>query len=392
VLSSRTRSTRLPAGVVATGLAAVLAASSASAVYLGAADTSASASATPIEAGLAEAPARADQAEAPARADQAQEAVPPSDAGAPAADVAPLGDLRAPDVLVRATGPIPADLLERLRAVEGVAASALLDAGTVTVGGEPSALIGVDPSQFRAFTPQETAASDPLWQAVARGDLAVTFAVQQQRGLQLGADVPVDERSGRLGAVAAFGLPAADVVTSRALARELGAVPDAVLLLSAPEVTTAALTTVVEEVAGATLEVEVLRPEEVAPSRLQGRPDSWRELYIDSARYCPGLSWTILASIGQIESAHGKNLGPSSAGALGPMQFMPATWAAYGIDGDGDGVADIMNPFDAVPSAASYLCRHGATRGDQGLYNAIFAYNRADWYVRQVLDLAAQIS
>ncbi|MGI8536387.1 MAG: lytic transglycosylase domain-containing protein, partial [Mycobacteriales bacterium] len=121
-----------------------------------------------------------------------------------------------------------------------------------------------------------------------------------------------------------------------------------------------------------------------------GKPRNYRELYIDSARYCKGLSWTVLAAIGQVESGHGRNLGPSSAGALGPMQFLPSTWAAYGVDGDRDGRADIMNPFDAVPSSAAYLCRFGANRGPDGLYNAIFAYNHADWYVQKVLGLAAQ--
>ncbi|MCW2707286.1 MAG: Lytic transglycosylase catalytic, partial [Frankiales bacterium] len=108
-----------------------------------------------------------------------------------------------------------------------------------------------------------------------------------------------------------------------------------------------------------------------------------------SASYCPGLSWKVLAAIGQVESDHGRNVGPSSAGALGPMQFMPSTWAQYAVDGDGDGKADIMNPYDAVPAAALYLCRNGAGLGGQALYDAIFNYNHADWYVREVLAIAA---
>jgi soluble lytic murein transglycosylase-like protein len=166
-------------------------------------------------------------------------------------------------------------------------------------------------------------------------------------------------------------------------------VADAVVVLSAPDVKTGALHKAVQRLAGGAA-VQLLRPADVAPTAITGKPKSWRELYIDSARYCPGLSWTVLAAIGQVESGHGRNLGPSSAGALGPMQFMPATWVAYGLDGDADGTADIMNPFDAVPSAARYLCRHGATNGDQGLYDAVFAYNHADWYVRKILGLAAQ--
>jgi membrane-bound lytic murein transglycosylase B len=72
------------------------------------------------------------------------------------------------------------------------------------------------------------------------------------------------------------------------------------------------------------------------------------------------------------------------------MQFLPSTWQYSGVDGDGDGKADIMSAYDAVPAAALYLCRNGAGRGGQSLYNAIFSYNHADWYVREVLALAAE--
>jgi membrane-bound lytic murein transglycosylase B len=104
------------------------------------------------------------------------------------------------------------------------------------------------------------------------------------------------------------------------------------------------------------------------------------------------MSWTVLAAIGQIESADGQNMGPSSAGALGPMQFLPSTWAEWGISGFGPpGPPDIMDPFDAVPSAARMLCADGASSGTQsGLRQAVFAYNHADWYVNEVLALAGR--
>lgn len=74
----------------------------------------------------------------------------------------------------------------------------------------------------------------------------------------------------------------------------------------------------------------------------------------------------------------------SYAGACGPFQFIPSTWDAYGVDGDGDGVADINNLVDAAYGAANYLCASGACSGD--LYSAVFAYNHADWYVDMVLN------
>ena len=121
-------------------------------------------------------------------------------------------------------------------------------------------------------------------------------------------------------------------------------------------------------------------------------PTNYLTLFQDSAaKYCAGLSWTVLAAIGEIESGDGANVGPSTAGALGPMQFLPSTWAVWGIDGFGPtGAPDIMNPLDAVPSAARMLCADGATNGTVGLYQAIYDYNHATWYVNEVLELAAE--
>jgi membrane-bound lytic murein transglycosylase B len=74
------------------------------------------------------------------------------------------------------------------------------------------------------------------------------------------------------------------------------------------------------------------------------------------------------------------------------MQFLPATFAAYAVDGDGDGDKDIMDPADSIFSAAHYLCANGAGHGASGLHNAIWHYNHAEWYVALVLKLAGQIA
>lgn len=117
-------------------------------------------------------------------------------------------------------------------------------------------------------------------------------------------------------------------------------------------------------------------------------------VYQAAAATCPGLDWTVLAAIGKIESNHGRSTlpgvhsGQNSAGAGGPMQFLAATWAAYGVDGNGDGIADRYNPVDAIYGAAHYLCANGA--GDpRRLRGAIYRYNHAGWYVTEVLDQAA---
>jgi hypothetical protein len=90
----------------------------------------------------------------------------------------------------------------------------------------------------------------------------------------------------------------------------------------------------------------------------------------------------ILAGINAIETGFGQNLGPSSAGAVGWMQFMPETWAMYGVDANGDGVKDPNNPEDAIYAAARYLDAAGMP---EDVWGAIFAYNHADWYVEEVL-------
>lgn len=114
--------------------------------------------------------------------------------------------------------------------------------------------------------------------------------------------------------------------------------------------------------------------------------EEYQRLYRAAAEeYGFGEDWYILAAIGRIESNHGENLGPSTAGALGPMQFLPSTWKSFGVDGNGNGRTNIMDPEDAIPAAASYLVLHGAP---EDWYRALFAYNRADWYVKQVLAVA----
>src|SRR5262249_43462944 len=108
-----------------------------------------------------------------------------------------------------------------------------------------------------------------------------------------------------------------------------------------------------------------------------------------------GLDWTVLAGIGKVECDHGRDPDPScsregsvnAAGAGGPMQFLASTWATYGVDGDGDRRVDRWDAADAIFSAAKYLSASGAPEDYRA---AIFAYNHANWYVKQVESWAAK--
>jgi hypothetical protein len=100
------------------------------------------------------------------------------------------------------------------------------------------------------------------------------------------------------------------------------------------------------------------------------------------------VPWQVLASINEVESAWGRNQGPSSAGAIGWMQFMPSTWKRWGMDANGDGIRNPHDPVDAIFSAARYL---HAAHADDDLGHAVFAYNHANWYVEDVVRRAIEL-
>jgi len=133
----------------------------------------------------------------------------------------------------------------------------------------------------------------------------------------------------------------------------------------------------------------VLLPQLLAPPPLAPQQLSFAQLQPvwQAAGAAYGVPWSVLAAINKIESDFGRNMGPSSAGAVGWMQFMPDTWARWGVDADGDGIADPWNAQDAIYSAARYLA---ATGGTSDIAGAVFAYNHAPWYVDEVLQLAQQ--
>ncbi|HEY0561578.1 MAG TPA: lytic murein transglycosylase, partial [Frankiaceae bacterium] len=277
--------------------------------------------------------------------------------------VAPLANLVVPDLLVTGTKSFSTDELQALSKLTGVTVAMPVAVGAVQLPGGKVTALGVDPSTFREVTPHATGASDPLWASVARGEALVTYDTAKAQALALGATVPVGAPSGiqqvRLGSFADIRMAGIGTVVSGAAGTALGLTPNAGIVLAAPSRDAVGFQQQVAALVkadGAT--VTLLRP--ILPSTSGGGATMSKGLYQKAAATCPGMPWSVLAAIGGIESDHGADTGVSSAGAEGPMQFLPTTFGAYATDGDGDGKALIDDPADAAFTAAKMLCRNGA--------------------------------
>jgi len=128
-------------------------------------------------------------------------------------------------------------------------------------------------------------------------------------------------------------------------------------------------------------------PSQPSTAAVADIPPAYLTLYQEAGAEF-ALPWELLAAVGKVESDHGRNpaaFEPNAAGAVGPMQFEPATFAAYG-SAAGDPSPNIDDPRDAIFAAAAMLRANGAPGDTQA---ALFAYNHADWYVSEVLAWAA---
>ena len=311
--------------------------------------------------------------------------------------------LYVPDLIAAVPSGITSSQLAAISKLRGVQAALPVDGGKVKVNGQSANVLGVSPQAFRSWTPLATASSAAIWSNLGKGQLVSTGPAARRLHLAAGQSYPVSAAVlTRLpfGGSTALSVTGADAIVNLARSAQLGLARNFAVLISAPP--SASLPTLMSQVKSVIgkrgqvvnlvsygLATASQRP--VATNIPAGAPANYLNLFkASAAKYCPGMSWTVLAAIGQIESGDGANNGPSSAGALGPMQFMPATWAEWGINGFGPpGPPDIMNPLDAIPSAARMLCAAGAGT-HATLRGAIFAYNHATWYVDEVLALAGE--
>ncbi len=302
-----------------------------------------------------------------------------------------------PDLLIVAPKGLTATQIARLRAITGVRDVIIFDGAQIKAGGVQVSAIGVSPATLRSWVPLRAASDQAFWSALAGGDFVAQTAASTALRLKPGAEYELaggSHQAVRFGAAAALGLTGVDVLVNQSLSARLGLVRRVAGLISAPGVAITTLRAEVAPLLGPGGRIEVLRSEQVPVASVPAgtQPTTYLELFEASAAdFCPGLSWTVLAAIGQIESGDGRNMGPSTAGALGPMQFLPATWRVWGIDAFGQtGMPNVMNPYDAVPSAARLLCADGAAAGGAALASAIFDYNHSASYVSEVLALAGQ--
>ncbi len=314
---------------------------------------------------------------------------------------APPRQLFVPDLIAATPTGITVAQLAKISKLTGVRAVLPIDGGKVTVNGRSADVLGVSPKAFRSWTPPETAATNAVWADLSKGQLVSTHAAASKLHLAAGNSYQVSaavQTQVPFGAPTALSIHGADAIVDLARSAQLGLAKNFAVLINAPGVNLVTLMAKVRSVIGTGAKVINLVPVVVA-SKLPvtttvpttGVPSSLLTLYKASAeKYCPGLSWTVLAAINEIESGDDTNEGPSSAGAYGPMQFLPSTWAEWGIAAFGQpSPPNILDPLDAVPSAARLLCAAGAGN-TATLSQAIFAYNHATWYVAEVLALASE--
>ncbi len=142
-----------------------------------------------------------------------------------------------------------------------------------------------------------------------------------------------------------------------------------------------------EELAKIKVSAESANTVSTYSTKIYNDPANFDEIY-QRAQAVYGVDWRLLKAVHYVETGCSGSTSKSSyAGAVGPMQFLPSTWRAYGVDGNGDGQADITNVEDAIFAAARYL----SACGYPDVKRALWGYNPSTSYYYKVVELATSL-
>jgi cell wall-associated NlpC family hydrolase len=231
----------------------------------------------------------------------------------PGASVAPLRGLRQADLLVVAPFSLPRQVLATVSRQPGVTSADQIEAAKVKINGTYTAVLGVDPSTFRGYAARPTAASDPLWQGVAAGGVAVSFTMGTLDRLSLGGGITVAGlRPERLRVVAfgTVGIGGVDAVVSDSTARSLGMSAGNAIVISAPPASVASLTARIKGVLPHGAAVEALVTLVTKPSAAGVSPSA-----------ASGGAMTAAQLTTALQAAENKRGQPYVWGAAGPTTF-----------------------------------------------------------------------
>ncbi len=234
--------------------------------------------------------------------------------------VAPLRKLLPADLLVVAPRTLPSGVTASVRRLRGVIAAEQVDAATIEVNGGYVAVLGVDPSAFRAFAAAPTARSTGLWQSVADGAIAVSYLMGKQENIPLGGTVEVTgaraERL-RVGGLGTVGISGVDAVVSDAVARSLGVPAGNAIVISAPHARLSALMAELKRILPKDASVAPL----VAQAAALGSPASAGEAGAIGITASDGPGLTAAQTRAFLTAAESRIGDPYVWGAAGPTQF-----------------------------------------------------------------------
>ncbi|NYE46151.1 hypothetical protein HDA32_001271 [Spinactinospora alkalitolerans] len=190
-------------------------------------------------------------------------------------EVEPFSEARSREYFAVAPEGLSEETVEEVAKLDGVASAEVVDAARVRIDGEPTSVLGVDPSSFRNYAPEPSAESDEIWQGVAEGRIALSNEVGKQRGLDVGSEITVAGGKGEVDRQvwthATSGVAGIDGLISREVAEDLGFPKGNALVISAPDADLWEVRDDLAEVLGEDVGLQLLAEEpEARPAGAEG--------------------------------------------------------------------------------------------------------------------------